>query len=63
MIGYVIIGVILVPIIILIAASILEAPRTFRVPALFIGSLALQIGAIILSFAALGAILGFLIPQ
>ncbi len=63
MIGLVIIGVILVPIIILIAASMLEAPRTLRVPGLLIGSLVLQIGAIILSFAVLGAVLGFIIPK
>jgi hypothetical protein len=63
MIGLVIIGIILVPIIILIAASVLETPRTLRIPGLFFGSLVLQIGGIILSFAILGTILGLIIPQ
>ncbi len=63
MIGLLLIAIIVVPVITLVVAFVLGSPGTLRVPGLFIGSLILQIGAIIVSFAVLGAILGLIVPQ
>ena len=52
-----------VPVIAVVAAAIFSAPRTFRVPALFIGSLVILFGTIILVFAIFSAILGLIVPQ
>jgi len=63
MMGLILMAIIVIPVIVLIIASILSAPRTFRVPGLFIGSLVLLMGVIILGFAIFGVILGFIVPQ
>ena len=62
-IGYIVLGVIVAPVVFLTAVSILGKPRTFRIPALFLGAVILLVGGIILSFAALGVILKLIIPQ
>ncbi|MFC2020643.1 hypothetical protein ACFLU1_02480 [Chloroflexota bacterium] len=62
-IGFIVLGIIVGPVIVLSIASILEPPRTFRVPALFVGSLIVLVGAIIASFAAVGIVLKFIVPQ
>ena len=62
-IGFIVLAIIVGPVIVLTIASIFGKPRTFRVPGLFIGSLILLIGAIILSFAISSALLGFIVPQ
>lgn len=62
MIGLVLMTVILTPVLAVIIASVFGAPRTFRVPALFIGELILSTALIILAFAAFSALLGFIVP-
>ena len=61
-IGFIVLAIIVGPVILLTIASIFEAPRTYRIPGLFIGSLILLIGAIVLSFAIAGVLLGFIVP-
>ena len=63
MIGLVLMAIVVIPIIVLIATSIFSAPRTFRVPGLFMGSLVVLFITIMLVFAIFGAILGFFVPQ
>jgi len=63
MIGLLLMAIIVVPVITLIVAFVLGSPGTLRVPGLFIGSLILQIGIIIISFAIFGVLLGFIVPQ
>lgn len=62
MIGFVLMGIIAVPVIVLIIASVLSPPRTFRVPALFIGSIVVLFGIVMAVFAVFGAILSFFVP-
>ena len=62
-IGFIILAIIVGPVIVLTIASIFGAPRTFRIPSLFIGSIILLIGAMILGFAIMSALLGFIVPQ
>ncbi len=62
-IGFVLLAIILGPVIILTIASMFGTPRNFRVPGLFIGSVILLIGAIIVVFAISGMLLRFIVPQ
>ncbi len=62
-IGFVVLAIIIGPVILLTIAAMFGAPRTFRVPGLFLGALMLLIGAIILGFAASGVLLKFIVPQ
>jgi hypothetical protein len=62
-IGYVVLGLILVPVVVLIASAIFSSPRNTRVPGLFLGSVVLLIGATIVGFAAFGALLGLVFPK
>ncbi len=62
-IGLIVLAIIVGPVIVLTIISMFGAPRTFRIPGLFIGSLVLLIGAMILAFAVFGALLGFIVPQ
>jgi hypothetical protein len=63
MIGYILMGIIAVPVIVLITASIFSKPRTFRVPILFIGSIIVLFGIVMVVFAIFGSILGLFVPQ
>ncbi len=62
-IGFVVLAIIIGPVILLTIAAMFGAPRTFRVPGLFLGSLILLIGVIILGFAASSMLLKFIVPQ
>ena len=62
-IGLIVLAIIVGPVIILTIISIFGSPRTFRIPGLFIGSLVFLMGVIILGFAIIGVILGFIVPQ
>ena len=61
-IGFIVLAIIIGPVIILTIASMFGTPRTFRLPGLFLGSVILLIGAMVLGFAILGALLGFIVP-
>ena len=63
MIGFILMGIIVVPVIALITAAIFSKPRTFRIPSLFIGSLIVLFVIVMVVFALFGAILGFIVPQ
>ena len=63
MIGYVIMGVIGIPLITIVTIAIFTAPRNFRIPGLFLGSIILQIVGFIVVFAVIGVLLGFIVPQ
>ena len=62
-IGFVVLAIIVGPVIVLAIVSMFGAPRTFRIPGLFLGSLALLVGAIVLGFAVFSALLGFIVPE
>ncbi len=62
-IGFVVLAIIIGPVIMLTMAAMFGAPRTFRIPGLFIGGLILLIGAMIAGFAVFGVLLGFIVPQ
>jgi len=62
-IGYVVIGLIVVPVVVLVMSAILGAPRNTRVPGLFLACVGLLISATIVGFAAFGALLGLVFPK
>ncbi|MBI2851515.1 MAG: hypothetical protein HYX84_00190 [Chloroflexi bacterium] len=62
-IGFIVLAVILTPVVTLLLISMFGNPRTFRVPALFLGGFVLLVGALVLGFAALSLVLKFFVPQ
>ncbi len=62
-IGFIVLAIIVGPVIIITIAAMFGRPRTFRVPALFMGSVILLIGATLLGFAISSILLGFIVPQ
>lgn len=63
MIGFILMGIIAVPVIVLITASIFSKPRTFRIPGLFIGSIIVLFVIVMVVFAIFGGLLGFIVPE
>jgi len=63
MIGYVVISLVFLPVLGFIGAFIVDKPRSFRVPALFLGSLAAQIALVFAFLMLFGLLLGLLIPH
>ncbi len=62
MIGIFFMAVVFIPVILLIGAFVLEKPRDFRVPALFMASVLGLVIAFIGLFALFGVLLGQLVP-
>jgi hypothetical protein len=62
-IGRIVITLVAAPVVLLIGAFIFDKPRNFRVPALFLSSIALQIVVVAGFLAGFGLLLGYLIPQ
>ncbi len=62
-IGFIVLSIIVVPVIVLITASVLGHPKTLRVPGLFLGGVFLLISALIIGFAVIGAVTGLVVPQ
>ncbi|MEK7354671.1 MAG: hypothetical protein AABZ77_09225 [Chloroflexota bacterium] len=63
-IGFIVLGVIVGPVLLLTLASIIiEFRNKSRIPALFLGAFFLLIGAMVAGFAAIGILLKFVIPQ
>jgi hypothetical protein len=62
-IGYVVLGVILGPVLILTIASVIEFPKKSRIPELFLGSVFLLISGMVAGFAVIGYLLTFVVPQ
>ena len=63
MIGYIILGLILVPLFALMLASVLERPRSFKVAAMFTSVFVLQIVGMVLSFVVLSLVLSLIMPD
>ncbi len=62
-IGFIVLGVIVGPVILLTIASMIGSPKNSRIPALFMGAFVLLVGALVAGFAAIGIVLKFVIPQ
>ena len=62
-IGFIVLGIIIGPVILLTIAAIIESHKKSRIPAFFLGSFVLVVSAIVLSFAVVGILLKFVIPQ
>lgn len=62
-IGFIVLAIIVGPVLLLTIAAVIESPKTSRIPELFIGAAVLLVGAIIASFAAVSALLKFIVPQ
>ena len=62
MVGLIIRAVIVTTVVAVIIAGIFHAPRTFRIPALFIGELIISTALILLAFAGFSALLGLIVP-
>jgi hypothetical protein len=63
MIGYFVIGLVLLPLLALMLAAILDPPRQLRVPAMFTLVVLLEIGAMVAGMAVFAALLTFIVPQ
>jgi len=61
--GYIVMGVIAVPVIFLTLSAVFDEPRTFKVPGLFIVSLVLLAGGLIAAFAVLGLLFSLIFPS
>ena len=62
-IGFVVLGLILIPVITLVLSAIFGAPRNIKVPGLFMVCLAVLISATVAGFALIGSLLGFVFPS
>ena len=62
-IGYVIFGVILIPLFGAMVIGTVSKPRNFKVSAQFTFVLILAVAAMVVVFAVLGWVLGYLIPS
>jgi len=63
-IGFIVLGVIVGPVLLLTLASIIiEFRNKSRIPELFLSAFFLLIGAMVAGFAAIGIVLKFVIPQ
>ena len=62
-IGFVVLAIIIGPVIILTLAAVTGKPRTITIPALFLGSVVMFIGAMVIGFAIIGVVLKFIVPQ
>ena len=62
MIGLIILGLIIVPLFVLMIASVIESPRSPRVAVMFTAVFLLQVAAMIAGFIALAFVLGFIVP-
>jgi hypothetical protein len=62
-IGYVVLGLIVIPVVVLVASAIFGSPRNTRVPGLFLICMGLLVSATVVGFAAFGALLGLVFPK
>ena len=61
-IGFIVLAAIISPVVLIILISIFSAPRTFKVPGLFLGSLILIFSILIVNFAMIGLLLMYVVP-
>ncbi|MFC2038402.1 hypothetical protein ACFLUG_01340 [Chloroflexota bacterium] len=62
MIGWVVIGLITVPLVAMLAASVLIPPRSPRAALHFTTAMVLQVVAMLIAFIIFGWLLGFIVP-
>lgn len=63
LIGFVVLGIIMVPVAVLVSAAVFGKPRNLRVSGLFVASLCILFVAMIAGFAAIGAAVGLIFPK
>lgn len=61
--GYIVLGVVIIPVFSLIVASIVDRPRTFKIPLLFVVSLVIIAGGLLLGFVVFGAVIDLVFPK
>ena len=61
--GYFVLGLIVIPVVILVASAVFGHPRNMKVPGLFLVCLGTLIGATVVGFGLIGALLGFVFPK
>jgi hypothetical protein len=61
--GFVVLGLIGIPVVLLVSSAIFGAPRNMKVPGLFLVCLGVLISATIVGFALVGSLLGFVFPK
>ncbi len=61
--GYVVLGLIVIPVAVLVASAVFGHPRNMKVPGLFLICLGGLISATVVGFALIGALLGFVFPK
>ncbi len=62
-IGFVVLGLIGIPVVLLVSSAIFGAPRNMKVPGLFLVCLGVLISATVVGFALIGSLLGFVFPK
>lgn len=62
-IGYVVLGLIITPVVVLVASAVFSHPRNMKVPGLFLVCLGVLISATVVGFALIGSLLGFVFPK
>ena len=62
-IGYIVLGVILVPVFLLTVAALIEHPKTSKIPELFLSAFVIMISAMVGGFFVIGFLLKFIVPQ
>lgn len=64
-IGFIVLAIILAPILVVTAIALfsLSPLKASRIPALFLSSVVILIGSVLLSFAVIGVLLKFIVPQ
>jgi len=62
-IGYIVLAIIMAPVVSFAIAAVFSRPRQYRVPSLFIASVVLLIGLMVVGFFAIGFVLKFIVPN
>ncbi len=60
--GFIVLSIVITPVLVITLLAMLVAPRTFRLPGLFLTSVVLLISAVVSSFALASWVLGFFVP-
>jgi hypothetical protein len=62
MIGYIVMGLIILPLAVLGIASVFEEPRTIKIAAQFTGAFFALMAAMLLGFLLIGIVMSFIVP-
>jgi hypothetical protein len=61
--GYIVLGLILVPVAFLVTMAIVSGPKNWKVPGLFVLCMGMIVGATVVGLAAAGSLLGLLFTR